>query len=161
MNAVFLDIDGVLNSMPFQNRTGLDFDDDMVKRLADIVLQTDSVIILASTWNALRDCEDPACAKMYSHLEEKLAEHLLSIHDITEPKKVRPKAIHDYLKKHPEISNFVILDDDFGPENYDRYHLSEHLIQTAHFVRKEENGGLQDRHVANAIDKLTNHRAGA
>lgn len=56
--------------------------------------------------------------------------------------------IQEWLKRHPEVSNFIILDDfDF---QWKKYGYETHWIQPTWF----DNGGLQREHVEQAIRLL-------
>ena len=53
MNVIFLDIDGVLNNYATKARTPMGYtgiNNSLAKRLSELVKETDSVVVLTSTW---------------------------------------------------------------------------------------------------------------
>lgn len=118
---IFLDIDGVLNNQNFiiklinligktqysqllKDLGEIPFDYRSCKLLKKLIKETNSEIVLSSTWRI---------SKILINGIEKYAE--LKIKDIT-PRlyDIRGKEIKQYLDNHTEISNYVILDDDTG-----------------------------------------------
>ena len=130
--AVFLDIDGVLNSPTTckatpQHKKGVD--DLRIEVLAKAIGKyKDAELILSSDWKDLReDNED------YEYLVSKLGEYGLEIAGKTKErfgnKAKRGEGIMDYLEEHLEIKEFVILDDnEFDFKSYDK--LWESLLIT-------------------------------
>ena len=114
---VFLDVDGVLN-------TGID--DARVKILANAIEKCGGgEIILSSDWKNLdKDHDD------YKYLVSKLAQCNLKISGHTTDRALeRGKGIKEYLELHPEIEEYVILDDyTFEFEHYKK--LWERLLLT-------------------------------
>ena len=108
--AIFLDVDGVLNtrrtviSSP-DGRIGVD--DTRIGILAKAIKKYgDGNIILTSDWKNVRIGGD------LDYLKLKLAEHGLSIYATTrEHWNNRGQGILDFLKEHREIDEYVILDD--------------------------------------------------
>lgn len=166
MKIIFLDIDGVLNSIDTfimrdkireMGYDALSFDDIMVERLANIVNNTGSVVVLTSMRKNNFDFID---GKVIT--KDKEAEDLLNlfntyniiIHDKTECDKydMRDMEILQWLSKHQsEVDNFVIIDDvDINNDD-----LRPFFIKT-NFCGKYDNG-LCDEHVKKAIDILNNN----
>lgn len=109
--AVFLDIDGVLNSRTTCERTPdyhVGIDDLRVEVLAKAIEKygpTD--IILSSDWKELRPEEDD-----YIYLTSKLARYgLVLAGKTTDHYNNRGEGIQKYLDSHPEIKEYVVLDD--------------------------------------------------
>lgn len=113
MNIVFLDIDGVLNTVkscvvaPSGKYVGVvDF---RIEILGKAMQYADfDGIVLSSTWKALReDNED------YIYLRDSLEKHNVKIIGKTEGNisNNREDGILQYLEKHPEVDDFVIIDD--------------------------------------------------
>lgn len=165
----FLDIDGVLNSEAYmlkleaQHRqlgcptreTPCDcfklyhqLDRDAVARLNRLVTTTDAKIVISSTWRKLMDA---------SELERALVEHGLVAeiigatpdgHDEPEMLTVygplermyRGYEIDFWLRKHPEVDRFVILDDG-----------SDMVMHKNRLVQTDCEEGLLDEHVELAI----------
>jgi hypothetical protein len=109
--AVFLDVDGVLNSKStVQNTpdgyTGID--DLRVEILANVIKKYGKAeLILTSDWKEMRET-----AADYQYLLSKLEKYGLRITGKTRDHvSNRGEGINDYLKEHSEIDDFVILDD--------------------------------------------------
>jgi hypothetical protein len=127
--AVFLDVDGVLNSKSTCQRTPDGYtgiDDLRVETLANAIKKYGKAeLILTSDWKDMRET-----AADYQYLLSKLEKYGLRISGKTKDKlSNRGEGINDYLKAHPEIDDFVILDDktyDFSDDKK----LWERLILT-------------------------------
>ena len=159
MKVIFLDIDGVLNcrtskSYCHDDEIGIitGIDSDKVKRLAKIVEVTDAKIILSSDWKV--GWEKCYTGQKPSHVKY-LDNHLykkgkLIIKDKTPDINKgwsRGEEILSYLKAHPDIDNYVILDDTFF-DDFIIKEIEEHLILTDYKV------GLTDENVQSAIKIL-------
>ena len=113
MYVVFLDVDGVLNTMttcksaPSELYKGID--DARIKILAKTMDECGaSGVVLTSTWKDLdSEHED------YIYLRDGLLKYGIKILGKTEDVNVtqRGDGILDYLARFPEIEEFVILDD--------------------------------------------------
>ena len=109
---VFLDIDGVLNTRRTVKQTPKGYQgivDSRVELLAQAISEYGGGdIVLSSDWKELHKDNDD-----YVYLKEKLAKFGLSIKDETKDKRhcERGAGIQAYLEAHPEIREFVILDD--------------------------------------------------
>lgn len=147
---IFVDIDGVLNDLQFDKQHDQMIDVKKVKILAKIVESTKSRIILSSTWRYLKDCDEqkePQAAKIWKYLNNILTEHGLKISDTTPViDGNRPKEIVEYLKTHKNVS-WISIEDDFSVADYEKYNISEHLIQTYYFVSDSSEGGLKEEHI--------------
>ena len=127
MFAVFLDVDGVLNTrttveQSTDGHTGID--DSRVEILAYAIKQCGGgKIVLTSDWKAVSNKE-----KDYEYLSDKL--YGLEITDQTADKwHYRGEGIQAYLDAHPEIDEYVILDDNaFDFEDFPK--LWERLLLT-------------------------------
>ena len=109
--AVFLDIDGVLNSRTTCERTHdyhVGIDDLRVAVLAESIKKYGSTeIVLSSDWKELRSEEDD-----YIYLILKLAKYGLELAGkTTDHYNNRGEGIQQYLESHPEIDEYVVLDD--------------------------------------------------
>lgn len=159
MKIVFLDVDGVLNSRSYFNslpRGTLyqDIDETKVELLKQIIDQTQAEIVLSSTWRGLKDLgEMNQPHPMYTYLVETLAKYGLSIMSHTPLiQENRPLEIYTWLNNRVDtIEAFVILDDDWGEDDYRPYGLKSHLIKTSFYGDK---GGLQSQDVEQAIKIL-------
>ena len=126
---VFLDVDGVLNTRTTVKWTPSDctgIDDARVKILANAIEKCGGgEIILSSDWKNLdKDYDD------YKYLISKLAQCNLKVSGHTTDRALeRGKGIKEYLELHPEIEEYVILDDyTFEFEHYKK--LWERLLLT-------------------------------
>jgi HAD domain in Swiss Army Knife RNA repair proteins len=106
MNVIFLDVDGVLNTVGLLYHYGFEYiDEDMVELLSKLVRKTGSKIVLSSTWRLDN--------KSRGLVDEALARYGMSILDRT-PKiegAVRSEEISDWLGRHPEVVRYAIIDD--------------------------------------------------
>ena len=150
INIVFLDVDGVLNSIAFlKANPDLHPDDHIdplnVKRLNDLTDATGAKIVVSSTWRLpflwINDL---------AGLKALLARHgvtgdIIGMTPSLNPHQPRGKEIQQWMDDSGlDIGNIVILDDDS-----DMAHLWNLLVKTDLF-----NGGLQDHDVALAIQIL-------
>ena len=127
--ALFLDIDGVLNTRTTEvgapsGRTGVD--DARVRILKKALKQFGDVdIILTSDWKLMREDGDD-----FTYLVSMLKKYGLSLTGKTTDVWVgRGEGIQSYLAEHPEIDEYVILDDNtFDFANYPK--LWERLLLT-------------------------------
>lgn len=145
MRVIFLDIDGVLNYNGSESRNGiyLGIDNKRVKRLKHIVLQTDAKIVLTSTWREFYAVgaylQDNSTGK---YLNNKMRKQQLEIYDkIREevPWNHRGEAINLWLTQHPDVDNFVILDDEIFCD-YNDFNLMPHLVKTCANLTDELSG---------------------
>lgn len=125
MKVIFLDIDGVLNCQDtFIKRyekkkiTGfyeLEIDINMVKRLSDIIKETNALIVLTSSWRIFFKYENGILRSFDKgkDLVKLLNEYNLSIYDMTpfDRNRIRDIEISRWLNNH-DISNFIIIDDE-------------------------------------------------
>ncbi len=148
MKVIFLDVDGVLNNHLTSGRSPggyVGVSDGLIRNLKKIVEETGAQLVLSSDWRLIR--EDPERGEDYKYLTRKLlfTGHLrLSGHtdDISWSK--RGKEIRKYLKDHPKIKEYVVLDDNcFG--DFGKQELLEHLVLT------DSKRGLTDDDVRRAI----------
>ena len=145
---IFLDVDGVLNSEEFsrwlwdnheKKYRGYELlDQRAILCLQDIVFITGAEIVLSSSWriSSLRT----------KQLKEQLLPYGLEIIDrtISDARGERGDEIKEWLSRNPDVSHYVILDDD-----NDMSDIKDHLIQTTFYK------GLLPEHAAKAIEMLT------
>lgn len=166
MNAIFLDIDGVLNTPKSKSHCGiyLGIDKSRAKILAAIVEATNSELILTSTWKLAWEPYGNYTEPQESHwfqAAKYLDNHLkakagLKIKDKTREKNFssRGAGILSYLNTHPEITNWVVLDDELF-QDYSYYNqIMQHLVLT---IKKY---GLTEEDADAAIKILTNQTTG-
>jgi hypothetical protein len=144
---IFLDIDGVLNTHDgwekgFHGHAGLD--PDPVRRLNDLCEMTHAYIVVSSTWRGGPYRGPQGCRAVLRRFGVTGAFHpqwrtrrWRKPDEQTYEDRPRGKQIRDWLLAHPEVTSWVIIDDDSDmlPEQMPRY------VQTRH------KDGLQDAHV--------------
>lgn len=157
MSIIFLDVDGVLNSLPYNKNNKEDISDYHLQQLAKIYHTCNAKIVLSSTW---RETDIPGSPVywLYEYLIKELGRYNMEIVSKTPIIDMnRPLEIKTWLDEnsaHYCVDNYVILDDDFPKDKYDKYGLGNHLVKTEFFVEKESDGGLQPIHVEKAIKIL-------
>ena len=158
MKAIFLDIDGVLNSEKFWKTEAqhvrkkkaiaegrshdeasaiANIDPECVARILKIVKETGAEIVVSSTW------------KYDDNLNYKLRFMGISnTYGITPWSRNRHRGseIKEWLDEHPEVINYVIIDDD----NDMLDEQESHLVQTSWLT------GITDYDVEKAINILNN-----
>ena len=126
---VFLDIDGVLNTDKTVKRTPDGYkgiEDSRVELLANVIDKYGGAdIILSSDWKDMRENDDDYC-----YLISKLHKYGLTLLGHTKDKLYeRGAGIISYLNEHPEVEEYVILDDNtFDFQDYRK--IWERLILT-------------------------------
>ncbi len=166
MKVIFLDIDGVLNHSGYQDDI---VDPKKIILLKKLVKLTGAKIVLSSSWrrkydkngNMIDDTSYKIIQKLlknynleiYSEIEnyvsEEIIENEINVNDILNTNNDdNDRAIYivKWLKKHPEVTSFVIFDD-FG--GWTKYNLTDNVIQTSYW-----DGGLKDNHINKAINIL-------
>jgi hypothetical protein len=162
MRVLFLDIDGVMNHEGMKSHQT--FDPDAVCRLNRIIKETGCKIVLSSTWrhmyrgvNRIEEllrlqgiAPGHVLDRTPTHHEllllwrkgavDKPSEHCMKFSfDVT-----RGMEIKAWLQLHPEVTEWISLDDDRDMEDLDR----DRLVNTT-FV-----SGLLDEHVEEAVKIL-------
>lgn len=105
MDVIFLDIDGVLNCKntieKWEGCYGID--PILLERLNSILRHIDVKIVLSSCWR-----HSDTSIEFLKNIKK------IPIFDITPDSKdgIRGKEIQQWLKKHPEVKTYAILDDD-------------------------------------------------
>lgn len=140
MKAIFLDIDGVMNT---SDSWGLPLNqqvlDEKVMLLKMIVDKTGAKIVISSSW---RNYD-----KHMEIIKEALSKHNLYVYSVT-PRLLgdnqRGDEIRKWLKINRKFTSFVILDDDTDMREYTR----THLIKTNYDI------GLTEKQAEKAIAML-------
>ena len=170
-NVIFIDIDGVLNSLEFHNRDRSKkklFDRECVQRLAEIVREYNCLVVLASTWIVLNTKEKvdrytrqedgaKSSSAMYFKLLNELQSVGIGLYDQIEDEHIRPIGINDWLIENIEIvKNYVIIDDDYRFNDYVSIGngLENHLVSTEYFC--DVPGGIQNEHMVKIMGILNN-----
>lgn len=112
---VFVDVDGVLNTVFSERRIyGYTFvDTRKVLRLRDIVERTGAQLVLSSTWRIADTPINKICYDTLKAEFERLRCPLWIDCTPIIPYVNREMEITAWLDEHPEVTNFVILDDDY------------------------------------------------
>ena len=161
MNIIFLDIDGVLNSLPyFESVKGLtqgkynEISDFHLEKLSEIYHTCDAHIVLSSTWRELDVPSDMNCNPMYEYLLKSLKKYNMKLMSKTPVINMnRPLEIATWLdnRTDKEDINFVSLDDQ-------KYGIADKLVRTKFFCKNISDGGLQQTHVDKVIKILNRKR---
>ena len=106
MKVIFLDIDGVMNRKELLKQSFDSIGEDHLNLLKFVVKTTDAQIVLSSTWRLIK--------KSKTKVESELNRFGLSLFDSTPnlDSDLRWKEIKSWLDQHPEVDDFVIIDDD-------------------------------------------------
>ncbi len=150
MNIIFLDVDGVLNSISHlkeeyhKNKrpySGFDypFDERCLNNLKRLVEVTNSYLVITSTW---RMHEIGKNILLHELKKYDLDKRVIGYTDILH--RPRGEEVKLYLDKLNQDVNFIILDDD-----NDFVGLEKYLIKTNYEI------GLTDEDVIDGIKKLT------
>ena len=155
MKAIFLDIDGVLNTPSSESRCGeyIGIDDERTEKLKIIVEKTKAEIVLISTWKKYWRKEEklkPLQDYSANYLDEKLAKQGLKAVDKTKDKSdgrylSRGESILEYVYRN-NVENYIILDD--CQYDYDGCGIADKLVKT------NQTEGLTDISVYKACEIL-------
>lgn len=168
MKVIFLDVDGVLNSiddlMKYREKNNIkgsilydDIANERVELLKQLVEKSNAKIVISSSWRMgwIRNGKPKEYNKegLLYKLDTKLKEFGLSFIDVTpylwkeNGHYDRGDEIRTWLQKHPEVTNFVILDDEsdmceFTDTNlvkttYQHGLLQEHVDKALRILNKE------------------------
>lgn len=154
IDVLFLDIDGVMNNKKhcesWQPHTGQPvdmtnqtcFDPKSVAALAEILAKSKCQVVLSSTWRYYN-----TLAEMETFFELVGLKFKFLDHTSMQPKDLRRgHEIAEWLEAHPEVRNYVILDDDSDVAECEV--VRDRWVKTSWFV------GLQQEHVSQALKHL-------
>lgn len=104
MKIIFLDIDGVLNCKHTPNPRGFPYvvDKELLARYLKLVAKAAAETVLISTWR-----HDPVGRLAARHYGVPFTDVISDM-----PKSTRSKEIEAWLKQHPEVSRYAVLDDE-------------------------------------------------
>lgn len=143
VKVIFLDFDNVLHHVKWRNK-GLPFDPACTARVSRIIHATQADVVVSSSWrNNRRYATD---AERLAHLRGLLdgagvEGEVIDFTPIVEPK---ARAIGWWLKAHPNVSRYVVLDDDVTA-----------CVTPETFIRTSCLTGVTDEDVAQAIAILS------
>ena len=153
MKVIFLDVDGVLNSVETTTLCYgfVGIDDEKVAKLRRIVEATGAQIVLSSSWKHDWEPHDKEKQNKFGdYIDQKLKKYLLSAVDKTNESdsERRGEGIIKWVGTH-EVDSFIILDDEWF--DFKELGLQSRVIKTEFY---DEHGGLTNDHVALAIELL-------
>lgn len=152
MKVIFLDVDGVLNCGESKSRCGcfIGIDDKRVKLLKEIIDRTNAKLVLVSTWKfgwepINKEMNDEGAR----YLDRKMKKQKLTVMDKTYDRGWnRGYGITQYLANHPDIEEWIVLDDEEFSD-YEEEGILPHLIKTSFY-----DDGLTQEHVEKAVIAL-------
>lgn len=121
---VFLDVDGVLNNYTTRQvlpAGGIGIDPVNVTNLNKLIECVDVDIVLSSTWRLLYSLSSLNRLLQQVGFKGRVLERTIEIMAAYN----RGEEIQEWLDRYPDVTQFVILDDD-----NDMDHLIDHLVQT-------------------------------
>ena len=153
MDALFLDIDGVLNSDEYIDKVkklsieGIESEIDVnkIKLLKRVVEETGAVVVLTSSWRYTRKAQD---------LKDLLSRYEIYVDSTPFINNKRGLEIKKWLEDNPNVENYVILDDEIF-DSYDE-ELMDHLIKISSGNGYNFGEGLLLQDVDKIIDRLRN-----
>jgi hypothetical protein len=149
MKVIFLDFDGVLNSAKYllgHEGYGVVIDPTRMCLLKQIIDATDAKIVLSTSWREHWEKDLAKCDSTGALINSIFSKHGLQIWDKTPQLRTkRETQIKSWLDRHPEVKNFVVLDDSLLSADY----LNGHFIKTSNYF-----DGLDETDVQKAMDIL-------
>ena len=131
MRTIFLDIDGVLNGDLFistDDKPGILIDNTRLDLIKQIVDATGAKIVLSSSWKEHWEKVEKECDETGKEINAIFASCGLKIYDKTiKYHNDRKKEIVDWLKAHPDVTNFAVIDDSPFEEGI----LTDHFVLTS------------------------------
>lgn len=141
MKAIFLDIDGILNSEVWwhdvMSKYGIDivdlYNQEAMMLLKQLVNLTDARIVLSSSWRISEYSRE--------RVMDNFVPYDLSLYSITgQEEGTRGHQIMEWLQRHPEVTEYVAFDDD-----HDLTELGPHFIHVDGYY------GLKREHFDKAL----------
>jgi hypothetical protein len=153
MKVIFLDIDGVLNCAGSASKLILEdglvykgIDKERILRLKELVDKTNAIVVLTSTWRHHLYKND----RVDKYMRQRFKRYGIKIYSCVDYyKNNRGAGIELWLSEHPEVEEWVVIDDEWFPDF--SAEISKHIVTTSF---NEERGGLQERHVKKACNIL-------
>ena len=151
MKVIFLDVDGVLNSDEYfdkiknLNINGIqsEIDVEKIKLLNIAINETKAKIVLTSSWRYTRNAQE---------LKKLLSEYGISTDSTPFIQNERGLEIKQYLSEHPDVEDFVIVDD----EIFDSYNdeLVKKLVKISNGNGHNFGEGLLPKDIDEIIKRL-------
>jgi hypothetical protein len=120
MKVIFLDIDGVLvtrNSIKYQHlnypdNTEIIFSKKAVKNLNKLIRLTGAKIVISSTWRLFHTIDELRAIFKKQKIKGKIISITSAERATIEEDIPRGKKIADWLDEHPDVEQYVVIDDD-------------------------------------------------
>lgn len=146
MKIIFLDFDGVLNSVKYLalcGEYGVVLNPAKMQLLKQIVDATDAKIVLSTSWREHWFQDPVLCTDTGRQINERFDAFGLKIYDKTPRIRLSREAeIRSWLLQHPEVRDFLVLDDMFLSADF----LQGRFIRTSNYI-----DGLEQTDVQRAI----------
>ena len=139
--AIFLDFDGVLNSD--ETPDNLDFSKFAIQELNTLIVKTGAKIVVSSDWRRERTISElQSILEIWGFAGEIIGKTTVwedsgGWIDLRELECNRVKEIRLYLSEHPEITNWIAIDDMDLPLGSDRLVRTDHRVGLTHKKTKE------------------------
>lgn len=149
-NIVFLDVDGVLNTIDTKERSPMGYigiQRSRVKILHEILKDNQAALVLSTTWKRTwsRNLPELTMDKDAAYMVTIFAEEGVFACDKTvDDGDDRGRGIAKWLNAHPHLG-WVVIDDERFPD-FNDYGICAHLIQTSFAT----GGGLKEKHIQKA-----------
>jgi len=132
LKVIFLDFNGVLDTSCKMDI--IDMDNLFILR--ELVIKMEAKIVISSS---IKNTYYYAGHhnKVMKYLMDTLVKYGIEIYGITPYKDTREEEIQEYLKKHPEITDYLIIDDDYYFES-----MKEHMVKL--IPQGDGGNGLKD-----------------
>lgn len=152
MKIIFLDIDGVLNSVRYDQQRTINqgnIDETRLPLLKKLVDETQALIVLSSSWRKHWEKDASMCDDIGREINNTFAKYQMSIYGKTAciASNDRSEEIRMWLENHDDIEAYVILDDIAFGWGSD---LQEHLVRTNSRIGR----GLEEKHIQESIELL-------
>ncbi len=145
LKVIFLDFDGVLNSLSGPSE-GVSLLPDKLELLHQLVDATDAEIVLSTSWREHWAKEPTQSDGTGEQIDQLFKAHGLRIFDKTPSLPTgREAEIRAWLDQHPQVKTFVVLDDRLLGAEY----LKGHFVKVSRYF-----GGLSELDIHNATDIL-------
>ena len=149
MKVIFLDFDGVLNCERYVKQSeqfGVIIDPEKLKLVKKIVDATGAKIVLSTSWREHWDIDTARCDKIGLQINEIFASADIEIFDkIPEINLRRAFQIDCWLSEHPDVTDFVVIDDEFIGADF----MNDRFVKTSNYI-----DGLEEKDVIKAIEIL-------
>ena len=167
MNVIFLDFDGVIDTCYYTSAQDME---NKIRILGDICKEYDcKVVIEASAKDAIDEETLETESEWIKNIFKWFKKYGIECigRTPTVQKKISENSSYPiwkeyeiiaYLRKHPEIEHFCVIDDDdLAPHNSDLNLVRDHLVETLYYSENGEEEGLQEHHkeeVGKALQKV-------